>query len=193
MTDIRPTFIDFLLDETGSMASCKLETITGYDNFVKSQNDTQTKCYITLSKFDSSGIRIPYENLDVNMVPSLSFYPGSMTNLYDCIHSRLSHRLENYSNQANNLFVIMTDGEDNTSRQGIDDVRSLIVMAQDKGIMVVFMGPSQTALIVGQQLGIPEGNIKPFDVANMNQTMAAVTTATKAFRAGTVSSEGFFK
>ncbi len=63
------TFIDFLLDETGSMGSCANATMIGYDDFVAAQRSEGGECYLTLAKFDSSSIRTPYENLPISMVP----------------------------------------------------------------------------------------------------------------------------
>ena len=70
------TFIDFLLDETGSMGSCSRETCAGFDNFVDSQRDAEGRCFLTLAKFDSGSVKVPYENLDIAMVPKLSYIPN---------------------------------------------------------------------------------------------------------------------
>lgn len=188
MTDIRPTFIDFLLDETGSMSTCYGQTKSGYDNFVKSQNDGVAPCYISLCKFDSSGLRIPYENIEVSMVPSLSFHPNAMTNLYDCIVNRLTARLENLPD-GNSLFVIITDGDDNASRSSIRDVRDVIEKANSLGVMMVYLGPENSKKI-GIEMGILEENIQTFDTTDMEKTMATVSNSTRAYRSGTAG--GFF-
>jgi hypothetical protein len=187
-----PFFIEFLLDETGSMGSCLPATKAGFNNFVESQRGTSGQCYLTLAKFDSSGVKVPYENLDINMVPSLSFFPGSMTNLYDCIGSRLTSILDS-PREGRILFVIMTDGGDNASSSyNCSSTRTLIERAQNEGVVVVYLGPSNDALRVGRDLGIPEGNIKPFDTSNMEETMNTVSAATTAFRAGSTSDANFF-
>jgi len=189
--ELPPFFIEFLLDETGSMGSCLPATKAGFNNFVESQRGAG-QCYLTLAKFDSSGVKVPYENLDINMVPSLSFFPGSMTNLYDCIGTRLSAILSS-PREGRTLFVIMTDGGDNASRtHTCSSARSLIEQAQNEGIVVVYLGPSSDALRVGSDLGIPEGNIKPFDTSNMEEVMTTVSAATTAFRAGATSDANFF-
>ncbi len=186
-----PTFINFLLDETGSMQSCKQATIDGYSDYIASLRDGNA-CYVTLAKFDSTGIRTPYIDLAVEMIPRLTFYPGQMTNLYDCIGDRLSQTLDQ-AQSGKSLFVIMTDGQDNHSRtHTISSAHDLIVRAQDSGIVVVFLGPSDTALDIGAKLGIPAGNIKSFRTDKMRETMADLTSATTAFRAGTTSDTKFF-
>lgn len=187
------TFIDFLLDETGSMSSCRQATIDGYSDYIESLKQDSQACYLTLCKFDSNGLRTPYVNLAVEMIPRLSFYPGSMTNLYDCIGERLSEVLDQ-ERSGKSLFVIMTDGGDNSStRYNINTARDLILHAQDRGVVVVFLGPNDSALDVGAKLGIPTGNIKSFHTDKMRETMDDLTVATTAFRAGTSSAANFFE
>jgi hypothetical protein len=189
-TDV--TFIEFVLDETGSMQSCYDATLIGYDDFVAEQRKQIGACYLTLSKFDSMGIRTPYENLPIEMVTPLTFEPGQMTNLYDTIEVRLAAALGAFTT-GKALFVIMTDGADNQSRpDAIDRARDLIIRAQDSGMAVLFLGPTDSALNVGKRLGVHDGNIKSFHTTKMRETMRDVSTATKAFRAGTADNTNLF-
>ncbi len=186
------TFIDFLLDETGSMSSCANATMIGYDDFVAAQRSEEGECFLTLAKFDSRGIRVPYVDLPIGMVPPLSFHPGATTNLYDCIGERLASVL-NTPRQGSSLFVIMTDGGDNASHTyDINSARLLVEKAQEAGVVIVFLGPDDSALTVGERLGIPKGNIKSFHTDRMRETMNDLTVATTAFRAGTSDSKSFF-
>lgn len=186
------TFINFLLDETGSMTSCARATEIGFDDFVATQKNEDGECFLTLAKFDSRGIRVPYIDLPIGMVPPLSFHPGATTNLYDCIGERLAVVLE-APPEGKSLFVIMTDGGDNASHTyDINSARALVEKAQEAGVVVVFLGPDDSALTVGERLGIPKGNIKSFHTDKMRETMSDLTVATTAFRAGTSDSKSFF-
>lgn len=186
------TFIDFLLDETGSMTSCHRETCAGFDNYIVSQRDVSGECYLTLVKFNTNVTTVPFENLSLGMVPKLSFYPQGGTNLYDCIVDRIETILA-APVQGQSLFVIMTDGEDlHSRRHNLATTRDAVMRAQDAGIVVVYLGPSHTALKVGHDLGIPEGNVKSFDTSNMAETMQTLNRSTTAFRAGTTASTAFF-
>lgn len=186
------TFIDFLLDETGSMSSCASATRAGFNKFVSDQRENGETCYLTLAKFDSASIRVPYENLDVHMVPSLEFYPNAATNLYDCIGKRLENVLSQ-DRRGKSLFIILTDGHDNASHLYTQDsARNIIIRAQNEGVVVVYMGPSDNAMTIGEQLGIPSGNIFPFETTNMETTMETLSSSTKAFTTGKATSDNFF-
>src|ERR1700748_77800 len=120
---IVPTIIEFLLDETGSMSSCKNETVAGFNDFLAEQQRQAGKCLLSLTKFDTNGQRSPYVDIDVNMIPAMHpdwFLPGASTNLRDTIGVRitsLQDRLRTWTIEPNILFVVMTDGGDNASRQ----------------------------------------------------------------------------
>ena len=178
------TFIDFLLDETGSMRLCAAETRAGFDAFVAAQAAVVGECFLTLSTFDSTGVRTPYENLRIDAVLPLSFFPGEMTNLFDCMGERLAAVMDQ-RREGTSLFVVMTDGDDNASAfWTMESVRDLVVRAQDQGVVVLFLGPPGQAMEVGSGLGIPAERVRPFDTAQMRETMDEVSAVVTAFRSG---------
>ena len=185
------TFIDFLLDESGSMKSCLNQTVAGFNNFIKDQASQNGECYITLTKFTTT-TKTPYENLDIALAPELTFSPSGGTKLFDAVIDRLERIIPSLRKDTISLFVIMTDGEDIGSTRSITEARGIISRAQSAGMVVVYLGPSSTALAVGENLGIPQGNIKPFDTSDMANTMTTLNQATTAFRSGSTSGQTFF-
>jgi hypothetical protein len=193
-----PTALEFLLDETGSMASHLDPTINGYNDFLDEQRRVESLCLMTLTKFDSSGLKTPYTDIEVNMVPNLSrstFIPGDMTNLYDAIIARLNDlrsRLTKWNESPNVLFVVMTDGENNASRATESQVRKSIKEVSSLGWTCVYLGADQNAVVIGQKLGFSAGNIRSFETTKMRETMQELSRATTVFRAGATSASGFF-
>ena len=185
-----PTIIEFLLDETGSMASCKRETVAGFNDFLSEQRAQQGTCLLTLTKFDTSGQKTPYMDVDVNMTPNMLedwFIPGGGTNLRDTIGSRLlslKQRLETWSVKPNVLIVVMTDGDDNASQTHSEqNIQSAIQSYMNEGWTFVYLGADQNALSTGNRLGFPEGNIKSFASSKMRETMQTLAAATTTYRA----------
>lgn len=185
-----PTIIEFLLDETGSMASCKRETVAGFNDFLSEQRAQHGTCLLTLTKFDTSGQKTPYMDIDVNMTPNMLedwFIPGGGTNLRDTIGSRLlslKQRLATWSVKPNVLIVVMTDGDDNASRTHSEqNIQSAIQSYMNEGWTFVYLGADQNALSTGNRLGFPEGNIKSFASSQMRETMQTLAAATTTYRA----------
>jgi hypothetical protein len=186
-----PTIIEFLLDETGSMSSCKEATVAGFNDFLSEQKNQGGDCLLTLTKFDTSGIRTPFVDLDIQMVPQMEmdwFIPRSSTNLRDTIGRRISslkERLATWKTKPNVLFVVMTDGGDNASREYTEAAvqSALSLYMQEDGWTFVYLGANQSAEHIGSKLGFPPGNIKSFATAKMRETMQGLARATTAYRA----------
>lgn len=196
-----PTIIEFLLDETGSMSGCAASVVSGFNDFVSEQRATGGKCLLTLTKFDTSGIKTPYIDLSVHMVPTMThamFTPGGGTNLYDTIGGRmaaLTERLGQWEHKPNVLFVVMTDGGDNASTLPAEAVRSNIVhMTTEHNWSFVYLGAHAHALEVADKLGFAPGNSKQFKATEMRETMQDLAKATKAYRqkGGFHTSDDFF-
>lgn len=185
------TIIEFLLDETGSMASCIGATVNGFNDFLKEQQSQPGKCLLTLTKFDTSGEKTPYVDLAVGLVPPMTtdtFVPGGGTNLRDTIGNRiyaLKQRLASWSTTPNVLFVVMTDGDDNASREFTENhIRSALSDGMENlNWSFVYLGANTHALATAARLGFPEGNAKAFSTVEMRQTMETLAKATTAYRA----------
>lgn len=174
-----PTFIDIVLDETGSMSAP--QTKAGFDDFITDQKTMDGQCYLTLTKFDSSGIKTPYENLSLHSVPPLSFFPGSTTNLYDVVGKRVSE-VKDLSGRR--LVVVITDGCDNASREfSAEKVKTLVTEARSKGISFLYFGADTRASEIGQSMGFTASEITVFRANEIRETMAVASNATRAFRA----------
>ena len=114
----RPTVVSFILDETGSMQSVKLPTISGFNEYFNSlKDDTAWKTLVTLTKFNSEKMETAYHLEDVRNVPPLShdnYRPDANTPLYDAI-ARTIRKTETDIASANDqpavFCVILTDGE----------------------------------------------------------------------------------
>lgn len=178
-----PTFIDILLDETGSMSSCHGATVHGFNSFIAEQREVGGDCYLTLSKFDSSGIKTPYENLRLESVPELSFFPGSMTNLWDVVGGRVTEVLKQ-NRQGRSLVVVLTDGGENASRtfRSAEAVKTLVSEAISKGVSFLYFGAGHGAKQQALDMGFPENTITVFDTREMGETMKTVSAKTRAFR-----------
>jgi hypothetical protein len=188
----RPVLIEIILDETGSMSSCKNQAISGYNTFLKEQREQPNKALLTLTKFDSNGLRTPYRDLDLAFVPDLTsdtFLPGSMTNLYDALGTRIddiAHRVHDFTIKPMVLVVVITDGQDNASRiYSQAATRQLVETYTAQNWCFAYLGADARALQTAAALGISPGNAKAFDVEAFHETMETLSRGTTAYRAGT--------
>ena len=135
------------------------QTIGGFKDFVDEQRNVDGTCLFTLTKFDTTGMRNPYIDMDISMVPYLTtttYVPNLGTNLNDTIVNRIETRsslLTTWDIKPRVLFVCMTDGEDNASRYNTSYVKDRIMNATENGWTFVFLGAYERADQAARLLG----------------------------------------
>jgi hypothetical protein len=101
----------FLLDEYGSMSTRIDDAIGSFNSFVSDQSQDSS---LSLYTFNDT-LTCVYKNKPIKDVKPLTrsdYKPSGMTALYDAI----GQVLKDHKDQ-DGIFVIMTDGEENTSRK----------------------------------------------------------------------------
>lgn len=116
-----------ILDESGSMASIKDSTISGFNEVVQTikgieKKYPEQKHFISLVTFNGMGIKTKLDRKPVSELSQINkktYNPGSMTPLYDAIGlSVLKLRMDIAGvENANVLVTILTDGEENDSKE----------------------------------------------------------------------------
>ena len=137
----------FLLDRSGSMESCRQDTIDGFNTFIEAQK--QFGGTMTLCLFDDQ-LETVYEKTPIEDVPVLTedtFVPRGGTALLDAMGQVLKMQL---SDDA--MVIILTDGEENSSltytSAHVNDLVNL------KPWKFVYLGANQDAVLAASELGI---------------------------------------
>lgn len=133
---LKSTLVVFVLDRSGSMASCATETISGFNAYIDElKAQKQTGMRFSMVQFDSQGIDTLYtaaELADVKHLNDATFLPRGGTPLYDAIGKTVNTNRPDTSKHKV-LFVTLTDGAENASVEfSLDAIRSLIKEMEDK-------------------------------------------------------------
>jgi hypothetical protein len=181
--------IEFVLDETGSMARVQKQTVAGFNEFLSEQKTAPGDCRLSLTKFEGGAIRCSIQSVNIGLIPDMSlktFCPGGGTNLYDAIGDRieaLQDRLRSWAIQPNVLFVVMTDGEDNQSRYFDQNmIFKLITQNRETGWTFAYMGAGQNAARIGLDMGFRDSEITCFEQANIENVFRDFSAATTVYR-----------
>ena len=116
-----------ILDESGSMESIKQPTISGFNELVQTIKGVEAQFpeqehLISLVTFNGSGIKTLLWNQPVGLLREIgdgAYKPGSSTPLYDAMGlclTRLRYEVESLKDY-NVLVTVLTDGEENASRE----------------------------------------------------------------------------
>lgn len=186
----RTILINFVLDMSGSMESIRQSTISGFNEFKNDQMREAGDAFFTLTLFDTE-FETVCEAVPVREVPDLTmqtYAPRGMTALYDAIGRTLSATdtfvALNRPDQV--LFVIMTDGEENSSREFTREriFRMIRERQELAGYEFIYMGANQDAYHVGGQMGLREGRMLAYAAspAEARETMGRASRNVRAYR-----------
>lgn len=115
----------FLLDMSGSMLGMEEDTIGGYNGYLDNMKDSDAK--VTTVLFNGSHEMITNGKCikNVKKLSRKQYIPGGSTALLDAIGDTIKYMDEKCSNKV--LFIITTDGEENSSRRYTkEDIKRLI-------------------------------------------------------------------
>jgi hypothetical protein len=115
-----PAYVTLILDETGSMQSCKGAAIAGVNEYLKTLRQMSEPVCFTLTLFNSGKLEVRHGNVPVSQVADLTeqtYQPSQSTPLYDAIGLTLTAAGHEAQPGSKKLCVILTDGLENASRE----------------------------------------------------------------------------
>lgn len=190
---MKSTEIIFIIDKSGSMSRLTNDTIEGFNGFVESQKD-DTKTTITTVLFDTSW-RTLHDGIDVyevNPMTTKDYMAGGGTAMLDAIGdtiNRVQDRHDELGKEKpdNVLFVITTDGEENSSRKYTKTQIEKMIKHQTNGHgwEFIFLGANMDAVTVANNIGISCDRAVSYDWTScgtnaLYSTVTAAACATKA-------------
>ena len=117
----------FVMDRSGSMSGSEEDTIGGFNSFIEREKEKGLKTSVTTVLFDDH-YEVLYTRKDINEVSKLTreeYWVRGCTALLDAIGKTINTLDKEIDNKV--LFVIMTDGMENASREySKEQIRNLI-------------------------------------------------------------------
>jgi uncharacterized protein YegL len=158
------TELVFILDKSGSMCGLEKDTIGGFNSMLEKQKAVDGECIITTVLFDNN-YELLHDRIDiraVNPITEKEYQVGGSTALLDAI-GRTIHKIGNAQKNTTDdyraekvMFVIITDGEENASREySAEKVKSLIERQKaNYGWEFIFLGANIDAIQTAGRFGI---------------------------------------
>lgn len=183
------THICIILDRTGSMQSIRNDTIGGFNTFLHEQQALPGNTTLTLVQFDSQD---PYEVIHrfqaIEAVPDLTtdtFVPRASTPLLDAMGRGINDlansldALKKKSRPSRVVMVIVTDGQENASREFTrPKIQKMIKRMQKKrDWQFVFLSADMDAITDVLDYGFRGSSVMGYD-----KTSAGTDKAWKSLR-----------
>ncbi len=181
------TDITLVVDRSGSMQDIQADAQGGVNAFVEQQAQQPGEAYLTLVQFDTE-YEFVHQGIPIREVPEYQLVPRGMTALLDAVGRAINEtgaRLAAMDEQDRPglvVFVIMTDGLENSSREFTrNEIRRMIQDQQDKySWHFTFLGADQDAFAEAHQMGMADHAAANF--AKSKVAMAWGGTASKVSR-----------
>ncbi len=188
-TKFEQTHIAMVLDRSGSMGSCRKATIDAVNKYLlEARQDAALKeADFSLKIFDSQSIDEVRSGVIINVkdLAEVDFQPRGGTPLYDAVGrgiDDLDGKLVN-AGSGKAILVIVTDGEENSSRRHTHaSISELIKARQGVGWLIVFLGAGLDAARQGIAMGIRAASTA--SIAMNEQALGATMSSVRGMSSG---------
>lgn len=166
------TELVFILDKSGSMADLKKDTIGGFNSMLAKQRKVEGECFVTTVLFDNY-YELLHDRIDIRAIEPITekeYYVGGSTALLDAIGKTINKigktqlvTKEEYRAEKV-LFVIITDGEENSSREfSSSDIKKLITnQKKEYNWEFIFLGANIDTVETAERYGIDRNRAQSY-------------------------------
>lgn len=175
------TELVFVVDKSGSMGGLEADTIGGFNRVLRDQKEIDGECLVTTVFFNQNSMLL-HDRKDIHSVELIGpndYVPGGMTALLDAVGMTIDRidntqkRLVEAERTERVLFVIITDGQENSSREyKLSQVKRMIEWQKEKlGWEFIFLGANIDAVKSAESMGIAANRSQNFhadDLGMMN-------------------------
>lgn len=155
----------FIIDKSGSMSGLEEDTIGGFNSNISQQRDLGEDVYVTTVLFDTN-FNLLHDRVHISKVEKMTrkdYVPGGCTALCDALGDTIN-RIKTAHNYLKDdvrpnktMFVVITDGEENSSKEFTSDkVKALIEEQKKQDWEFVFLGANMDAVETAKRYGINE-------------------------------------
>lgn len=190
------TEIVFILDRSGSMGGLEKDTIGGYNSLIEKQKKENGEAYISTVLFDDR-TEVLHDRVDLHKIRPMTedeYYVRGCTALLDAMGEAIRHigNVHKYAREEDRpertLFIITTDGEENSSkRYSYRKVKEMVERQKEKyGWEFLFLGANIDAIGEAARFGISADRAVDYccDEIGTSVSFKAVGKAIRSFRAG---------
>jgi len=190
------TAILMILDRSGSMTPLTDDTVGGFNNFIEQQKTEPGEAVVTLVLFNQEYEPV-YQARPIRQVEPLTrrqYNAGGNTALLDAIGrgvhdlGRTLAAIDDKDRPGKVIVVIMTDGEENASREySRERIRKIVEEQTNKySWSFLFLGANIDAFAEARKLGVAAANAANWvaDAQGVQHSLGLISASVALFRSG---------
>jgi uncharacterized protein YegL len=174
------TDITMVIDRSGSMQSIQSDAEGGINSFIEQQKQEPGEANVTLVQFDSD-YEFVHSGVPVKLVPAFKLVPRGSTALLDAVGRAINETgarlaaMDEAQRPGLVVFVIVTDGEENSSREFTrEQIRKMVEHQQSAyKWQFTFLAANQDAFAAGGSMGIAQDGIAAYSMGKVQGTWDA--------------------
>lgn len=178
------TDITVVLDRSGSMSACQSDAEGGLNQFIEDQKKAEGECNFTLVQFDTD-YEFVHKGVPINEVSHCQLIPRGMTALHDAVGRAINETGQRLASMPEGsrpglvIFVILTDGHENSSKEfKLDKIKEMIQAQQDQfKWKFTFLGANQDAFAAGSSMGIDTKTTANYSTRQSQKAFASASAA----------------
>lgn len=157
------TELVFILDRSGSMSGLEADTIGGFNGMINKQKNQEDAVNVTTVLFDDQ-VEVIHDRFSLDLVSPLTeedYYVRGCTALLDAVGatiqkmSNIQKRLPEEHRAGKVIFVITTDGHENSSKEfSYGQIKEMIEQKKKEGWEFLFLGANIDAGYEAERIGI---------------------------------------
>lgn len=194
MTDKDFTYLVIVQDRSGSIADCLSDQQGGLNSFIAEQRKLPGRCAVTYTQFDTYSETV-FAGKPIDAVEPIVIRPRGGTALLDAIgHAIIDtgdrlRRLPEYQRPGSVVFVVNTDGHENSSVRFTRREINAMVREQTErwNWLFVFLSATQDAIAQGASMGFARGQSISYNTVNTVGTYAIASSNVGNYRSATAS------
>ncbi len=188
------TELVFVLDRSGSMSGLEDDTIGGFNSMLEKQQALDDPCLVTTILFDHEYFTL-HNRVDIHKIAPLTrkdYEPRGSTALLDALGKSIQDTLKTqkfalaHDRAEKVLFVVITDGYENSSRYfNAEEIKHLVEKQQFiYDWEFIFLGANIDAISTAADLGFHKRNVSDFvpDGAGVQTVFNSIGCAIKSCR-----------
>ena len=168
------TDITMVIDRSGSMESIKSDAEGGINSFIDQQKQEPGEALLTLVQFDTD-YEFVHSGVPVKQIPAFTLVPRGSTALLDAVGRAINETGARLAAMAESqrpalvVFVIVTDGAENSSREFTrDQIRTMVEHQQSAyKWQFTFLAANQDAFAAGGSMGIAQDGIAAYSMGKV--------------------------
>lgn len=192
--ETKPLHVAFCLDMSGSMSSIHASVVEGFNDYVQQLKTDEGEIFLSLTVFDTV-FEEWFKEVPINDFPANAlnnYIPRGGTALYDAVANTIASVSATVSSDDNVLIVVMTDGQENRSREyptgevGRQRLQKLVKEYEHKGWVFTYLGANVDAQVEATEMGFAAGNAVYYSASpgSTRSAMSNLGAVTKGMSSG---------